>query len=241
MAWRSQTSLSSKSDRAYATCVPVAEPTPRRMASSLRRALRVSEYAELRLDFLGAGEVPAALALAAPHMARCVCTLRPRWEGGRFGGTEDERVSILKLAAELSPMLLDVELRTLSSRPALRSYLARAGARVMASWHDFSSTPPTGVLRSRLAAASRHAGHAKIVTAARAAADPARVLSLYASAGPTRLVAFCMGEAGRASRVLCLALGSPFTYASLGAPVAPGQVPVGELRRLLPARGRGTL
>lgn len=241
MGWRSQASISSKSDRPFATCVSIAEPTPRRMASSLRRALARSEYAELRLDHLRAADVPAALDLASPHMGRCVCTLRPRGEGGRFDGPEAERISTLKLAAEYSPMLLDVELRTLARRPALRAYLRRAGARVLVSWHDFASTPPAGALRLRLAAMSRHSGHAKIVTTARSAADPARVLSLYASAGSTRLVAFCMGEAGRASRVLCLALGSPFTYASLGAPVAPGQMGIGELRRLLPPRGPGTL
>jgi len=237
LEWRSPTSISSKSERAYATCATVAEPTPRRMAASLRRALARSEYAELRLDRLAPDEVPHALALAAPRLRRCVCTLRPRSEGGEFSGGEDERVSIIKLAAEYSPMLLDVELRTLAARAGLRRYLARAGARVLASWHDFESTPPAGALRSRLASMSRYSGHAKVVTMARGPADAARVLSLYSSAGRTRLVAFCMGEAGRASRVLCLCLGSPFTYASLGAPVAPGQMGIGELRRLLPARG----
>jgi len=207
------------------------------MASSLRRALGVSEYAELRLDLLAPDEVPDALALAAPRLGRCVCTLRPRSEDGEFAGGEEERVSTIKLAAEYSPMLLDVELRTLARRAGLRRYLARAGARVLASWHDFESTPPAGALRSRLASMSRYSGHAKVVTMARGAGDAARVLSLYSSAGGTRLVAFCMGEAGRASRVLCLCLGSPFTYASLGAPVAPGQMAIGELRRLLPARG----
>lgn len=236
MGWRSPTSISSKSERSYATCVTVAEATPRRMASSLRRALARSEYAELRLDFLAPDEVPAALALAAPRLSRCVCTLRPRSEGGEFAGGEEERASALGLIAARSPMLLDVELRTLARRTALRRRLRRAGARVLASWHDFESTPPAGALRSRLASMSRYSGHAKVVTMARGAGDAARVLSLYPLAGRTRLVAFCMGEAGRASRVLCLCLGSPFTYASLGAPVAPGQMGIGEIRRLLPAR-----
>ncbi len=230
-----------KSEAKYRTCVSVAEPTPRKMASSLRRAMASSDYAELRLDFMRAADVPDALELAVPYMHRCVCTLRPMHEGGRFAGTEEERISTLKLAAEYSPMLLDVELRTMSSRASLRRYLSGAGARVLVSWHDFSGTPSAGALRARLASMSRYSSDIKIVTTARSELDPSRVLALYSHATPSRLVAFCMGEAGRASRVLCLCLGSPFTYASLGAPVAAGQMRIGELRRLLPAQARYTL
>ena len=78
------------------------------------------------------------------------------------------------------------------------------------------------------------ARHVKIVTTAAAPADPARVLSLYGAARrmgrrDLELVAFAMGEMGRMSRVLCLYLGSPHTYASLGRAVAPGQMALADM------------
>jgi 3-phosphoshikimate 1-carboxyvinyltransferase len=46
------------------------------------------------------------------------------------------------------------------------------------------------------------------------------------------LIAFCMGEAGRQSRLDCLKYGAPYTYAALSAEeaAAPGQCPADEMR-----------
>ena len=47
-----------------------------------------------------------------------------------------------------------------------------------------------------------------------------------------KTVAFCMGEQGKFSRILCLHLGSPFTYVSLGKAIASGQFSVDEIKSL---------
>ena len=39
-----------------------------------------------------------------------------------------------------------------------------------------------------------------------------------------------MGEEARFSRILCLHLGSPFTYVSLGKAVAPGQFSLNDMK-----------
>jgi len=41
-----------------------------------------------------------------------------------------------------------------------------------------------------------------------------------------------MGNEGRISRILCLHLGSPFTYVSLGIPVAPGQFSLDAIKSI---------
>lgn len=221
------------------TCATVAERTPAAMARSLRRALALSDYAELRLDYLDPGAVAAALDAAGRGVARAVCTVRPRSEGGEFAGTEAERAGLLVEAARRRPMLVDVEHSAARRDPGLARRVRRAGAGVLVSWHDFGGTPGAGALRRRLAAMRRVSGHVKIVTTARAPGDAARVLSLYASARRTGLVAFAMGEQGRMSRVLCAYMGAPFTYVAAGRPAAPGQMGLAEARRLLgPRRGR---
>jgi 3-dehydroquinate dehydratase-1 len=42
-----------------------------------------------------------------------------------------------------------------------------------------------------------------------------------------------MGNNGRLSRILCLYLGSPYTYASLGKPIASGQFSVDEVKKII--------
>ena len=75
--------------------------------------------------------------------------------------------------------------------------------------------------------------HVKIVTTARGGDDVGRILSLYSrSSEGSDLVAFAMGEAGRISRILCMYLGSPYTYAYIGRAVAPGQFSVDEVGKI---------
>ena len=238
-----------------AVCVPVAARTPAGMVSGVDRALAAGAgLAEARLDYIGARSVPRALELLSAgargrrRMARLVCTIRPEREGGRFHGAERERIGLLGLAASHRPHLLDVEYGALRRSARLRDAAAAAGADILASWHDYSGTPTLRSLSGRLDRMAALARHVKIVTTAAAPADPARVLSLYGAArrmgggrgrGGIKLVAFAMGEMGRMSRVLCLHLGSPHTYASLGRAVAPGQMALPDMLAAVGGGGRG--
>ena len=216
----------------YRTCVSIAEDTPKKLERVIKKALKKSDLLELRLDFLDPLQVPDALAIAKRHMKNSVCTLRPKSEGGRFSGSEKERLSILKLVAEYDPFLLDVEFSTLKKNKHLADYLASARTNVLVSWHDFEKTPAERILKRRLAEMSRLSNNVKIVTTANSLEDSARVLELYKNLNKTNLIAFSMGDKGRTSRILCLYLGSPYTYVSLGKPVAPGQFSVDELKKL---------
>ena len=217
----------------WSTCVPVAERTPAGMGRALAAALKRSEYAELRLDFLRPRDVPAALALAGPVIGRCVCTLRPRSQGGEFAGTEAERASVLKMVAEYGPFRVDVESQTIARNGGLARYIRSTGTQILASWHDFAGTPSAAQLARRLKRMEELSDHVKIVTTARGGDDVGRILSLYSrSSEGSDLVAFAMGEAGRISRILCMYLGSPYTYAHIGRAVAPGQFSVDEVGKI---------
>ena len=72
----------------------------------------------------------------------------------------------------------------------------------------------------------------KIVTVAKNVSDASRLLSLYSIRSEIKIIAFCMGDPGKFSRILCLHLGSPFTYVSLGKAIAPGQFSVDEIKSL---------
>ena len=107
----------------YKTCVSVAEKTPQKIKQTLKIALKKSDYVEVRFDFLKIEQIPIALEIIKKDLNRIVCTLRPKTEGGKFAGKEKERIAIIKLIAEYSPFLLDIEFNTLEKNPSLRKYL----------------------------------------------------------------------------------------------------------------------
>jgi len=219
----------------YKTCASIAEKTPKRLKQTLTKALKKSDYAEIRFDFLNPNLVPDALQQIKKDLRKCVCTLRPVSEGGKFEGGEKNRISIIKLIAEYNPFLLDVELNTLSKNKNLRRYLKNTGTDILVSWHNFKQTPSNSALKKKLAQMKKISNNIKIVTMAKSINDATQVLSLYKN-NNTKLIAFSMGNYGRISRILCLFLGSPYTYVSLGKPVAPGQFSVDEVKSIFARR-----
>ena len=219
----------------YKACASVAEKTPKRLKQTLTKALKKSDYAEIRFDFLNPNTVPDALQLIRKDLRKCVCTLRPVSEGGKFAGSEKNRISIMKLIAEYNPFLLDIELNTLTKNKNLRRYLKNTGTGILVSWHNFKQTPGISVLKKKLAQMKKFSNNIKIVTMAKSINDATQVLSLYKN-NDTELIAFSMGNYGRVSRILCLFLGSPYTYVSLGKPVAPGQFSVDEVKSIFTRR-----
>ena len=217
----------------YKTCVSIAEKSPRKLSKVLKEALKKSDYAEIRFDFLKPAEVPEALELTKKSLKHAVCTLRPKSEGGKFSGTEEERVSILKLIAEYNPFLLDIEFNTLKKEKSIEKYIEKTKTQILVSWHDFKKTPSLELLLKHLNQMKKFSKYVKIVTYAKKVTDPALVLSLYAKSEGINLITFAMGDHGKISRILCLYLGSPFTYVSLGKAVAPGQFSLKDMSKIL--------
>ena len=217
----------------YKTCVSIAENSSDKIKQNLKDALKKSDYVEIRLDFLKTDEIPKTLESIKKNLEKTVCTLRPKSEGGKFEGSEKERIAILKLIAEYNPFLLDVEFNTIKENKELEKYLKSSKTKLLISWHDFKKTPKFSELRSKMNQMSKFSHNVKIVTTAKSIDDSTRVLQLYRNNGKNKLIAFAMGDNGRMSRILCLYLGSPYTYASLGKPVAPGQLSVDEINKII--------
>ena len=221
---------------AYKTCVSIAEKTPKKLKQTLTKALKKSDYAEIRFDFLNPNAVPEALHLIRKDLGRCVSTLRPIREGGKFSGNEKNRISIIKLIAEYDPFLLDIEYNTLRKNRNLQRYLKNTDTSLLVSWHNFKQTPTVTVLKKKLLEMKKFSNNIKIVTMARSVNDGSRILSLYNNNKNVKLIAFSMGNFGKMSRLLCLLLGSPYTYVSLGKPIAPGQFSLDEVKSIFTGR-----
>ena len=216
-------------------CVPVVEATVHRTRGKYQRAARKGLWTEIRLDYL---EEPA------PNLARLFRTLpgpviatnRLAAEGGRWTGTEADRLDLLSQALNLGVTCLDLELA--ADAGFRREIWARRGpTKLILSWHDFAGTPDAArleaVLEKMLAA---EADIVKLVALAREPADNLRLLSLIprAKAQGKEIIAFCMGPLGKWSRIAAPLLGSWLTFApfSKQGASAPGQLTVNDLKRV---------
>ena len=217
----------------YKTCISIAESSPNKIKIKLKVALKKSDYVEVRLDFLKKEQVPKALEIIKKDLNKIVCTLRPKTEGGRFEGNEKERISIIKLISEYNPYLLDIEYNTLKKNKELVKYLKSTKTKLLVSWHDFKKTPKNTELQNKIKQMSKFSCNVKIVSTAKSTDDSTRMLGLYSKKGKNNLISFAMGDAGKISRILCLYLGSPYTYVSLGKAVAPGQFSIDEVNNII--------
>jgi len=217
-------------------CVAVMAESCAGVLAAVAPVADLADVIEIRMDGLREPLDPACIAaIPKPVLA----TNRPTWEGGRFAGSEEERVDRLEAALQGGARLVDIELR---AAPELRARLLatahRLGAQVLVSSHDFAATPSadhlSATLRQMIASG---ADIGKIVTTAASPADALRVLNLQqeAMAAAFPLCAFAMGEAGTISRLATLYLGGFMTYAALSEEqaTAPGQITVHNLHRLL--------
>ena len=136
---------------------------------------------------------------------------------------------------------LEIEAPPMMSK-RLRRETRENGTVFVRSYHDYKGTDSIEALKALTEKCfAIGADIAKIVTMAapctgdNQSPDVDRVLSLYDHFDPAKLIAFAMGDAGKTSRIQCLAKGSPFTYASLNESdaAAPGQMTTREMRDIV--------
>jgi 3-dehydroquinate dehydratase / shikimate dehydrogenase len=182
-----------------------------------RDAATRADLVELRLDWLERPDVAGAL---EGRPKPVVVTCRPKWEGGRFDGAEQERLNLLSQALELGAEFVDLEWRASASA---RWLTPTNNARVVVSFHAFDRMPAE--LEDLVREMRRvGAGIVKLAVPITTQSEVARLLRLGRSQrdASTRFVLVGMGDAGLPTRVLPAHFGSAWTYA--GDAVAPGQI-----------------
>jgi 3-dehydroquinate dehydratase-1 len=215
-------------------CVSIATEDIQSIVEQADQAFELgADYVEIRFDFLKPEQLQSAIDAVKNIKGKAVFTLRSKDQGGRFAGSEQDRVKWLHKLAEQKPMLLDVELDTLQENDELADFLESQKMPVLVSWHDFQGTPQNEKIADILSEMRVYSNYVKVVTTAKSVGDSLRLLELYDTAMGLHPIFFAMGEAGVVSRVMCTIVGNaPFTYASLEKAVAPGQLTVMQMKKL---------
>lgn len=222
-------------------------------------ALEQCEMAEIRLDrcSLTAKETDELFTSDIPLVATCrideIASAEPSLQNLPQQSREIKAMQIaekrLVRAIEAGARYVDVEIeaqKQMSKR--VRQAAHENGTIFIRSYHDFEGTDSLEALKAIVEKCVYHgADMVKIVTMAQSEADIDKILALYQwcseekASGNERigalsdggLIAFCMGEEGRSSRLDCLKFGAPYTYAALTEEeaAAPGQWATAPMRR----------
>lgn len=204
-------------------CVSIGR-TRHKMMLMEHRALaeRGAELCELRVDWLS--RMPDVSRLLRDRPTPVIFTCRRQSDRGRWRGTEEQRLSLLRTAIVSEVDYVDLEDDVAGNVPRFGK------TKRIVSHHNFDETPAD--LQSIYERMTKlDPDIIKIVTMANSPSDPIRMLKLVESAAvPT--VGFCMGELGLVSRLLCGKYGAPFSYATFSKDreMAPGQLSFEEMQ-----------
>ncbi|MBM4330119.1 MAG: type I 3-dehydroquinate dehydratase [Deltaproteobacteria bacterium] len=214
-------------------CLPVVERSMEAALRTVAKANQLADLIELRLDYLPKFDLEQLLKSGKKPI---IVTNRRREDGGKYKGDEKSRLGILRQAVNLGADFVDLEME--SGRSFVHELIAnKKNTRLILSFHDFKKTLKEKELRALFKRMIQiEADVVKIVTFARAWEDNLKILSLipYAKERSQKIVAFCMGEKGKMSRIFAPLLGAAWTYASLNrkSSSAPGQLTVGEIKEI---------
>jgi 3-dehydroquinate dehydratase type I len=202
--------------------VPIIGPSMDDALADMDKAAELAvDIIELRLDCI---INPGLERLLKHSKIPKIVTNRVKYEGGKFEGSETQRVAYLEQAIALGAEYVDMELKYFHplNRP-------RNSTKLIVSYHNFEKTPEY-LDRIYQMIADTNPDIVKIATKAKTHYDSLRMLDLVADA-QLDIIGLCMGQEGVITRVYGPALGAYLTFASLpGKSSAPGQLTVQELR-----------
>lgn len=175
-----------------------------------------AQLVELRLDYISSRVNIQRLLKDRP--CPTIITVRREQDGGKFTGSEDARLMMLREAIANGVEYVDLE-------DDIAGKIPRFGkTKRIISYHSFRNTPDNlRELHTRLK--SLDADIVKIATMANQPHDNMRVLEMMQESDcPT--IGMCMGDIGTPSRILGPKFGAPFTFATFHheRALAPGQL-----------------
>jgi 3-dehydroquinate dehydratase type I len=218
-------------------CIPVTAPTVDEALDQLEICRPLADVVELRIDFIRDVHIDRLLNSST---GRILVTNRKHDEGGHFIGDEHHRVDLLGEAVGSGADFIDIELSTGKTHidrlvATIKKYEGRT--KLIVSFHDFTGTPSRAELLNRAnECIERGADIVKIATFARSVDDNLTVLNIINDMKRMnqRIIAFCMGDRGKISRVMAPYIGSYMSFAALnkGGESAPGQLTVDEMKEI---------
>jgi len=198
-------------------CVSIGRGRHRHVIAEHRHLVdQGARLVELRLDYIN-GEVNVRR-LVADRPCPVVISCRRTVDGGKYSGSEDARLLLLRTAIAEGVEYVDLE-------EDVAALIPRYGrTKRIISFHDFRKTPDNlEEIHRRLCGLDPDI--VKISTMANHPHDNWRMLELTRRS-QIPMIGICMGDIGLPTRILAGKFGAPFTYATFHHErvLAPGQL-----------------
>lgn len=204
-------------------CVAISDKNMKKCLAAIEQI----EIAEIRLDLTGFDFEEIREIFSQPK--KLIATMRP------CKASDEERMEKLKASIKAGAKYVDLEYESKEAyRKELIDFAHRNNCDVIISYHNFTKTPEIKELNAIIKECFAFgADITKIVTKARKNIDNSRILSLYNN--PGRIIAFCMGNLGKLTRIIGPFLGAEFTFAAMdeGEATAPGQIKYSSIKNIM--------
>src|SRR5947209_2911897 len=186
-------------------CVVIGRTRHKMIQAEIQEAAkRGAELIELRLDFLA--KAPDFKRLLDNKPCPMLASVRRPPDGGRWGGSEAERQTLLRQAIVAGFDWVDLETDVIDQVRRFKD------VKRIVSYHNLREVPDDlDAIYDHMC--EQDADVVKVAVLAHEPADNLRVLNLLRGA-PKPTVALCMGDLGLPTRMLGPCFGSPFTYAA---------------------------
>ena len=190
---------------------------------------------ELRLDFLR--REPDLNRLIPVRPTATVVTVRRQQDGGLWKDTEEKRLTLLRTAIAAEPEFVDLEVDIADQIPPFGK------TRRIISYHN-TETMPTNLEGLHREMSAKKPYFIKIAVTPRSFDEMYRFLNFIRTKNDegkkllgdnaVRVVGICMGEMGKAARILSKRFNMPYTYATFSEDriIAPGLLVYRELLEL---------
>ena len=228
-------------------CVPLVGLTKEELLNEITNLKKLDfDLIEWRVDFFeGIDDVKNVLEIA--HLLRqqlegipILFTFRSKKEGGEHECSEEAYFELIQQIIKTKYIdLVDIELDMPETKVKETIRLANQNeVKVILSNHDFDKTPPQEEIVKRLKKMQKMgADICKIAVMPQSSKDVLTLLQatheMYTNFADRPIVTMSMSKTGMISRLSGEIFGSAMTFGSATKASAPGQIPVGELRKIL--------
>ena len=206
-------------------CVSIGRSRHRHVMAEHRHLVEQgAKLIELRIDYLR-GDINLKR-LLSDRPCPVIVTCRREADGGKWQGSEEQRLTLLRTAIAEGVEYVDLEEDVAAAIPRFGK------TKRIVSLHDFRKTPENlDAIQKRLAALD--ADVVKICTMGNQTHDNLRMLRMVKNA-KTPTVGLCMGDIGVPSRILAGRFGAPFSFATFHheRALAPGQLSFDQMSRI---------
>lgn len=165
---------------------------------------------------------------------RSIITLRSKGQGGKFSGSDADKMIILRNVLKTKPELIDIELDFAIRNQSFVQEVKKSRVKTLVSCHDFEGTKDIAELAAMMVEMSLVGDKGKVITTANSVQDLLTLLKLkeFADKMGFDLTTFAMGELGAVSRAISAQNGG-IAYTSFpGGQNAPGQLDIEKLNEL---------